>query len=234
MGTWIPIHRGHPIHFKGDLAVSIKNVGRYKTRTPNAITDEFYNFVGTWIVALPVQLLVLKCLPLAFLTASSSRSTLSRCSHSTIKWNRGSASFENSVMLVPGSHKVKVLLQSCLVQHVVGVSTDRMDLARFKEVVFIQEPSTGVSIHRSLVNDSLAIILTMGFQIQLPETVGCREKLQRVIPCLANRSFHISILDCNGRIFDKARICKSHLARQVLKVVPEYCSNGIRNTAESF
>jgi len=75
-------------------------------------------------------------------------------------------------MVVPVSDEIEMLLQTGIVQHFVGVSTDGMDLSRLEVVVFVQEPPGGIPLHgtflSSFVNNGLPVILAVGFQIQFP------------------------------------------------------------------
>mmetsp|Transcript_16786 Transcript_16786/g.41961 ORF Transcript_16786/g.41961 Transcript_16786/m.41961 type:complete len:282 (-) Transcript_16786:596-1441(-) len=162
---------------------------------------------------------------------SPSGGTLSARSLFRIVRDGRSASLKNAVVVVPGSNKVKVFLELGVTEHLVGVPADGMDFSRLEIVVLVQEPSARIPIDRAvsrLVNDGLPVVLAVGFQIQLPQSIRSRIKLERVVARLGNRLLDLRVLDGNRGVLDQSGIRETNLACHVFKVVP------IQGSAQAF
>mmetsp|Transcript_9424 Transcript_9424/g.19547 ORF Transcript_9424/g.19547 Transcript_9424/m.19547 type:complete len:361 (+) Transcript_9424:483-1565(+) len=106
-----------------------------------------------------------------------------------------------------------------------------MDLSRLEVVVLVQEPSARIPIDRAvscLVNDGLPVVLAVGFQIQLPQSIRSRIKLERVVARLGYRLLDLIVLNGNRGVLDQSGIRETNLAGHVFKVVP------IQGSAQAF
>mmetsp|Transcript_134688 Transcript_134688/g.200438 ORF Transcript_134688/g.200438 Transcript_134688/m.200438 type:complete len:298 (-) Transcript_134688:261-1154(-) len=122
-----------------------------------------------------------------------------------------------------------MFLQFGVVKHIVGISTNRVDLPGFKKVMLVQQPPRRISLHASLVNDGLPVIFTVRLQIiEFPQSVRRRIELQGIVSRRREQPFDAGVLNGNRIVLHQARIRETDLAGHVFEIVP------IQSTRQAF